>query len=231
MLMTQDALPARDRHSTRNSVIYYRKPRLFHAGLIETLARIVGLRDPNLQVHSLGVANFASKLARRLGLPKEQVDLIRRGSLLHNVGKLSIAQVILSKSAPLSVKEREMIKTHPFVGAILLSECAEYTPLIPIVLHQHEYFNGQGYPDKIAGDQIEIEARIVCVSEVAASMLSDTPYREALPAGDIINELDSQAGRKYDPCVAETALHVIKEMQAEHGVGCSSISKRVYALP
>jgi len=209
----QDAISKTDKSVARDCGNYYRKPRKYYEGLAETLARTLGLRDPNLAFHSLGVANFATKLARKLGLPEAQVDLIRRGSLLHDIGKLGIPQEILSKSAMLTGKEFETVKIHPVLGAVLLQECSEYQTLIPIVLHHHEFFNGQGYPEKLAGDQIEIEARIVSVSEVVTSMASDRPYRKAFSTKEIIDELQRCMGTQFDPLVATAAIQILEKME------------------
>ena len=179
---------------------------------LKTLAKTLGLRDPDLPVHSLGVANFAVKLARKMGLPEEQVDFIRRGSFLHDIGKLGVSQEILSKRDPLTVGEYKAVKNHPALGAALLQECLEYQKLIPIVRHHHEFFNGEGYPDKIAGDQIEIEARIVAVAEVVVTMLSGNPYRKESPIKYIIDELKKLSGTQFDPIVADTAVEILKAM-------------------
>jgi putative two-component system response regulator len=210
--MTQDAIPAGDLHSMRNSLIYYRKPRLFHKGLVETLARVLGVRDPELPVHSLRVANIATRIARRLGFPEEQLDLIRRGGLLHDIGKLGISQDILSKPGQLTPYQYETIRTHPVRGAVLLQECLECETLIPLVLHHHEFFNGQGYPDGIAGHRIEIEARIISVADAIDAMSSDRPYRSAFPRQRIISELQKGAGTQFDPLIAREGIQIVREI-------------------
>lgn len=139
------------------------------------------------------------------------MDLIRRGSLLHDIGKLGVPQDILSKPALLSDDEYEAVKIHPILGAVLLQECLEYQPLIPMVLHHHEYFNGQGYPGNIAGDQIEIEARIVSVSEAVTSMATDHPHRKAISTKEIIDELNRCKGTQFDPIIATAAIQILKK--------------------
>jgi len=213
MLTIQDTIPAKNEYAIRSSPSYYTKPRIYHKGLAETLARVLGLRDPALVAHSLGVANFATKIARRLGLPEEQVDLIRRGSLLHDVGKLGVSQDILSKPAPLAANQYEMVKTHPARGAVLLQECLEYHALIPIVRHHHEFYNGQGYPDKIAGNEIEIEARIVAVADAVDAMSSDRPYRKAFTVRQVIDELERCSNSQFDPIVVEAAINILMEKE------------------
>jgi len=195
--------------------MYHRKFHRHDVGLAETLAKTLGLRDPNLPVHSLRVSNFAAKLARRLGLPEEQVDIIRRGSLLHDIGKLGVPQDILSKPGMLTDQENELIQTHPTLGAALLIECPEYQALIPIVLHHHEYFNGRGYPDRLAGNQIELEARIVSVAEAVDGMLSTSPYHRSLSIQQVIGELRRCSNVQFDPRVVETAVQLLMEAEIE----------------
>jgi len=203
--------------------MYHRKFHRHDVGLAETLAKTLGLRDPNLPVHSLRVSNFAAKLARRLGLPEEQVDIIRRGSLLHDIGKLGVPQDILSKPGMLTDQENELIQTHPTLGAALLIECPEYQALIPIVLHHHEYFNGRGYPDRLAGNQIELEARIVSVAEAVDGMLSTSPYHRSLSIRQVIGELRRCSNIQFDPRVVETAVQLLTEAEIEERAGSPAI--------
>lgn len=203
--------------------MYHRTFQKHDPELAETLAKTLGLRDPKLPVHSLRVSNFAAKLARRLGLPEEQVDIIRRGSLLHDIGKLGVPQDILSKPGLLTDHENELIQTHPSLGATLLIECPEYQALIPIVLHHHEYYNGRGYPDRIAGDQIELEARIVSVAEAVDVMLSDSPYRHSLSIPEVIVELRNCSKVQFDPRVVETAVQLLMEAEIGERTCCPAI--------
>jgi putative nucleotidyltransferase with HDIG domain len=194
-------------------MIYYRTPHRPNNGLSETLAKTMGLRDPFLLTHSLNVAVFAVKVARRLGISEDQVDMVRRSSMLHDIGKLGVSQDILSKPAGLTEQEYEILKTHPARGAALLQECPEYQTLIPIVLHHHEFFDGRGYPDGLAGEQIEIEARIVAVAEVVAAMSIDSPYRKACTVQEIINELNRCAGTQFDPLVVKVAIEILRDTE------------------
>jgi len=195
-------------------MFYYQEHRKYVEGLSERLAETIGLRDPSLLMHSRSVAEFAAELARRLGLPEAQVELIRKASLFHDIGKLGISQEILSKPASLTRDEYEMVKRHPDLGAILLWECPECHPLIPIVRQHHEFFNGQGYPDGIAGAYISIEARIISVAEAVHAMSSDSPYRRALSTQQIVDELRKCANIQFDPLVVKAAIQMLQEMSA-----------------
>ena len=184
-------------------------------GLLDTLAEIIDLRDPYVLGHSRGVTKLGTKLARRLGLHEKQVELVRKGGLLHDIGKLGISQEILSKPARLTPEEYEVIKTHPILGATLLEKSPHLRPLIPIVRHHHEFYNGEGYPDKLAGNQIAIEARIISVADAIEAMSSDRPYRKARTPAYIIAELQRCAHTQFDPLVTETAIKILKERELE----------------
>ena len=184
-------------------------------GLLDTLAEIIDLRDPYVLGHSRGVTEFATKLAKRLGLHEKQVELVRKGSLLHDIGKLGISQGILSKPSRLTPEEYEIIKTHPAIGVSLLAKSPHLRSLIPIVGQHHEFYNGEGYPDGLSGNQISIEARIVSVADAIEAMSSDRPYRKALPVEYIIEELQHCSGTQFDPRVADTAMKILNELESE----------------
>lgn len=184
-------------------------------GLLDTLAEIIDLRDPYVLGHSRSVTEFATKLAKRLGLHEKQVELVRKGSLLHDIGKLGISQGILSKPSRLTPEEYKIIKTHPVIGVSLLAKSPHLRSLIPIVGQHHEFYNGKGYPDGLSGNQISIEARIVSVADAVEAMSSDRPYRKALSVEYIIEELQRCSGTQFDPRVADVATKILKELESE----------------
>ena len=184
-------------------------------GLLDTLAEIIDLNDPSVLGHSRKVTDFAAQLAKRLGLNTKQVELVRKGSLLHDIGKLGIPQTILSKPTKLSANEYDTIRTHPNLGASLLAKSPYLRSFIPIVSQHHEFFNGEGYPGKIVGNQISIEARIVSIADAIEAMSSDRPYRKARTSGEIIEELQRCAKTQFDPQVVEAAIEILKEMEIE----------------
>jgi putative nucleotidyltransferase with HDIG domain len=200
--------------AVRRPAAYSQKAWKHFQGLDDMLEKTIGLRDPFLLAHSLSVANFAVKLAQRLGLPQDQVELIRRGSLLHDIGKLRLPQAILAKSELLTPREYEMVKTHPVLGAALLQDCTDSHLLIPMVRHHHERFDGQGYPDRISGTQIEIEARIVSLADAIDVMRTNRPYRRALSMPQIVSEINRCASRQFDPLIVEPAILILKDMEA-----------------
>jgi len=193
--------------------IYNKKSWNESEGLLDTLAKMLDLHDPYTQDHSHRVTDLAAKLAKRMGLHKKQVDLIIKGSQLHDIGKFGISQDILYKPGRLTPEEYETIKTHPILGATMLEKFPDFHPLVPIVRHHHEFFNGRGYPDKIAGHQIEIEARIISVADAIDAMTSVRPYRRARSMEQTIDELHRCANVQFDPFVTEAAIQTLKEME------------------
>ena len=183
-------------------------------GLLDTLAEIIDLRDPYVLGHSRGVTEFATKLAKRLGLHEKRVELVRKGSLLHDIGKLGISQDILSKPNRLTLEEYTIIKTHPAIGASLLAKSPHLRSLIPIVGQHHESYNGEGYPNRLSGTQISIEARIVSVADAIEAMSSDRPYRKARPTEQIVEELQRCSGKQFDPLVVNTAIKILNELES-----------------
>ena len=177
-------------------------------GLLSTLAEVVDLRDPHVLGHSKQVAHYAVLIAHRLGLPPKQVELIRKAGLLHDIGKLGIAENILFKPATLSTEEYLVVKRHALLGAELLEASNSLNQLIPIIRYHHEYYNGEGYPDGIDGSSIPLEARIIAVADAIEAMASDRPYRSGMTHYEIIDELKRNAGTQFDPIVVNAFVEI-----------------------
>ncbi|HTX92309.1 MAG TPA: diguanylate cyclase [Anaerolineales bacterium] len=185
-------------------------------GLLDTLAEIIDLRDPHVLGHSKRVTAYAVILAEKMGLNPKQVKLIRKASLLHDIGKLGISMDILSKPGKLNSYEYETIKKHADLGGNLVKNSPSFLPIVPIIRQHHEFYNGMGYPDKLAGNQISIEARIVAVADAIEAMTSDRPYRKKLTTRQVIDELKACSGSQFDPLVARVAIRLFeKEVELE----------------
>jgi diguanylate cyclase (GGDEF)-like protein/putative nucleotidyltransferase with HDIG domain len=186
-------------------------------GLLLTLSEIIDLRDPHVLGHSKQVSRYATEIARLLGLKEKQMDLVRKAGLLHDIGKLGIPMEILTKPGRLTRQEYETVKTHSVLGGDLVKNSPSLRPLVPIIRHHHEYYNGEGYPDGLAGSQISIEARIVAVADAIEAMTSDRPYRKGLKSEQIVEELSKHSGTQFDPLVVDAAVRMLNEMaQLEH---------------
>ncbi len=179
-------------------------------GLILALSHASDLRDPFVHGHALHVVRYAVLMAEELGLPAEQVQIIRHAGLLHDIGKIGIPETILFKPAKLTKEEYELMKQHAALGAALVSEIEALQPLAPFIRHHHEHYNGRGYPAGLAGEAIPLEARILSVADAVEAMASDRPYRKALTPKAILEELQKHSGTQFDPVLVAAFTRVIK---------------------
>ena len=167
-----------------------------------SLARAVDARDAYTGSHSERVADLAARIALRLGIDREQVELTRLAGSLHDLGKLAIPEEILRKPGPLSEAERLVLERHPQIGFRML-ESLGVDPVADWVLHHHERWDGSGYPDAIAGDTIPLGARIIFVADAYDAMTSDRVYRDRLSDDEAISELERCAGSQFDPSIVD----------------------------
>jgi putative nucleotidyltransferase with HDIG domain len=179
-------------------------------GLLNTLAAVVDLRDPDVLGHSRQVSHYAVLIAHRLGLPPKQVELIRKAGLLHDIGKLGISEAILFKPDKLNMDEYLLVKEHVTVGADLLETSNALEQLIPIIRYHHEHYDGNGYPEGLSGNNIPLEARIVAVADAIEAMASDRPYRYGMTHSEIIEELKRNAGTQFDPMVVNAFIEIAR---------------------
>ena len=169
---------------------------------VTTLARAVECRDQYTGDHTKRVTDYSLILAEELKLSNIEKYQIQIGTPLHDIGKIGIDDAILRKPGKLTVGEFEAMKTHTIKGATMLDSMFSLAPMIPIVRHHHERWDGTGYPDCLRQDQIPLIARIVAVADAYDAMTSDRPYRPAMPADRAFLELISKAGQHFDPnCV------------------------------
>jgi putative nucleotidyltransferase with HDIG domain len=172
---------------------------------IETLAMAVDAKDQITHGHIRRVQVFAIELARRLGVTNEhQLHAIQAAALLHDMGKLAIPEHILNKPGKLTTTEFDKMKQHANIGADLLSSIKFPYPVVPIVRHHHEQWNGKGYPTGISGTDIPLGARILSVVDCFDALTSDRPYRRRLSDEEAFEILRERSGTMYDPLVVET---------------------------
>ena len=176
--------------------------------LLNALVKAIETRDPYTSGHSRRVANLAHLIAERMGLKKEQVEVIRTAAYLHDVGKIdAIFAAILRKDGSLTPEERSIIQSHATRGADLLREYASYSnEIIAAVRHHHERLDGSGYPDGLRGDAIPLAARIISACDAIDAMLSDRPYRKALAIPEVHSELSSGRGVQFDESIVNCVI-------------------------
>jgi diguanylate cyclase (GGDEF)-like protein len=165
-----------------------------------SLAKAVDLRDTYTGSHSARVAELAARVAARLGLDQEQIELSRLAGSLHDLGKLAIPEEILRKPGPLTGPERLVLERHPQIGFRMLDSLG-IDPVADWILHHHERWDGTGYPDRLPGAEIPLGARIIFVVDAYDAMTSDRVYRGRLSQEDALVELERCAGTQFDPAV------------------------------
>ncbi|MCX6629056.1 MAG: HD domain-containing protein [Candidatus Solibacter sp.] len=186
-----------------------------HLRTIKALALAIDAKDATTHKHLCRVQVYSLKIAQELGIGDAEIEALKPASLLHDIGKLAVPEYIISKPGRLTAAEFEKMKIHPSVGAKIL-ECVNFPyPVVPIVRAHHEKWDGSGYPDGLAGEQIPMGARILSVVDCFDAMTSDRPYRAAMETGKAIELIVKEAGRSYDPKVVEMlARHYVEWEQA-----------------
>lgn len=174
--------------------------------LLELMVKSIEARDPYTSGHSLRVATYAKALARSVGLSGREVEQIEKAALLHDVGKIyEEFAPLLRKDTRLSPDERFLMQSHPVRSAELVGAISSLRGYVEkCVRHHHENYDGGGYPDGLAGDDIPLGARIIMIADTADAMTTDRPYRRALGYDDVVRELEAYAGSQFDPRLVET---------------------------
>lgn len=180
---------------------------------IETLAMAIDAKDQITHGHIRRVQIYAVGLAKAMGLAEDaQIKAVEAAALLHDMGKLAVPEYILNKPGPLTAAEFEKMKLHASVGADILSAIDFPYPVVPIVRHHHECWNGTGYPDGLKGTDIPIGARILSVVDCFDALTSDRPYRPRLADSEALTILAERRGTMYDPLIVDTFARVYKEI-------------------
>lgn len=179
-----------------------------HLATIETLAHAIDAKDQVTHGHIRRVQHYAVGLARALAVADEDLKAIEAASLLHDIGKLAVPEHILNKPGPLTPAEFDQMKQHARIGADILSMVNFPFPVVPLVRHHHENWDGKGYPDGLKGDAIPLGARILSVVDCFDAITSDRPYRPALPLDHALKTLRSRSGTMYDPQIVERFIAI-----------------------
>lgn len=178
---------------------------------VEELADIVDMRDRYTFEHSKRVAELSRALARRLRLSAEVSDIIYRAARVHDVGKIGIRSSTLFKPGSMDDEEWAEMRTHPELGARLISHFPDFNEGRAIILHHHERWDGNGYPGSLAGTAIPLGARLVAITDTFDAMTSHRAYRRALPAGQVVGELTRGRGAQFDPELLDEFLALLRE--------------------
>ena len=176
---------------------------------LTVLAKLIEMRDSYTAGHSEKVSMWSEIVARKLGLSREEQEKIKLAARLHDIGKISIPDGILNKPAPLSKEEYAEIKKHAALGAGILSNIESLKEVSKIIRHHHEWYNGEGYPDGLTGEEIPLGSRIISVADAYQAMTSDRPYRKAFSKEKAIAELERGAGSQFDPKIVRIFIGIL----------------------
>jgi putative nucleotidyltransferase with HDIG domain len=178
---------------------------------IQALVAAVEAKDPYTRWHSTNVAKYAVAFARDLGMKPHQLEDIHIAAILHDMGKIGISEMIISKPASLSREEFDIMKDHPAHGIRILEPIGFSPTIIDAIYQHHERFDGKGYPRGLVGEDITLAARILNVADTIDAMISERPYRGKISIQDVLRELEREAGGQFDPRVAESARRLIEK--------------------
>lgn len=178
---------------------------------IFAFAKTIELKDHYTGNHVERTVYYANEIAKRLRLPAEDIKLIEQASILHDLGKIGISEKILLKKGPLTRKEFKKIKNHPKIGVDIIRPIQSFHGLVPLILYHHERWDGKGYPFGLKGNEIPIGARIIAIADVYEALISDRPYRKALPKKEALRIIKENSGKQFDPKIADILIEVLKK--------------------
>jgi diguanylate cyclase (GGDEF)-like protein len=179
---------------------------LGHGDVIAALASALEERDRYTGEHSESVVDLTARVGEALALGGEEISRVRTAALLHDIGKVGVPDEILHKPGPLNDQEWEIMRQHPVIGERILRAIPGMGDVARIVRHEHERWDGKGYPDCLAGIEIPVGSRIILACDAYHAMVSDRPYRKAMEHTDAIAELSGNAGAQFDPEVVEALV-------------------------
>jgi putative nucleotidyltransferase with HDIG domain len=186
-----------------------------HRETIEALAVAINAKDEVTHEHVLRVQIYAAGVARILGCTAEEIEALRAGALLHDIGKIAVPDYILNKPGKLTAVEFEKMKTHTVIGAQILGRVEFPYPVVPVVRHHHERWDGRGYPDGLKHEEIPLTARILSVVDCFDAVREDRQYRKAMTREEALEFIMSGSGTMYDPRVVGTFITHLPEFEAE----------------
>ena len=180
-------------------------------GTVRAIGLTTEMRDPYTAGHQRRATELAVAIAEELYLPEEVIDGIRAAGLMHDIGKLAVPAEILSKPSALTEVEMSLIRAHPASAYDILKTVRFPWPVADIVLQHHERLDGSGYPQGLKGDEIRLEAKILCVADVIEAMASHRPYRAALGIDAALEEIETHRGTRYDEAIVDACLRIVRE--------------------
>ena len=185
---------------------------------VQALVAAVEAKDPYTRWHSTNVAKYAVSIARDIGMDPTQLEEIHIAAILHDMGKIGISELIISKPKGLDPEEFDIMKDHPAHGIRILEPIGFPSAIINAIYQHHERFDGKGYPQGLVGEEVTLAARILTVADTIDAMVSERPYRGKISIEGVLHELEREAGRQFDPRVAESARRLIEKGMLKLGM-------------
>jgi len=178
---------------------------------VEALANALEAKDEYTSSHTRSIVDMSMEVGAAMGLDPKALKTLEMGALFHDIGKIGIPSNILLKPGPLTAEERAIMQTHPELGERILAPIERLECVRKVVRHCHEHFDGSGYPDRLAGEDIPLESRIILVCDAFDAMTTDRPYRDRLSVGEARRRLRESAGTQFDPTIVDLFLHLLDE--------------------
>ncbi len=188
-----------------------KKLHTYYYRIVQSLVRIIEARDHYTRGHSERVAEYAQEIAARMGLPAEQIELLKEAGVLHDIGKLGIEERILNKKEKLNEGEWEEIKKHPVIGEDILKPVLLNSEMLRVIRSHHERYDGKGYPDRLSADEISLFSQILSVADAYDAMTSPRAYRPAMSKSEAMAELNKNKGSQFNPKVVNIFLQILEE--------------------
>lgn len=194
-----------------NNAILHKNAHLNYYNTITALVKTIEARDPYTCGHSERVTNYAIKIAKKINLSRDKIELLLYAGKLHDIGKIAIPDFILNKKVTLAPAEWIEIQAHPVKGIKMITNLKFLRKCFPLILHHHERYDGNGYPDKLKGDEIPFLARILSIADAFDAMTSERPYRKAFKINEAIEEVKRNSKTQFDPQLAELFISILQE--------------------
>lgn len=184
-------------------------------GSIKSLAMLLDMRVPQEYTHSPYFSRLVTSIAEQMHLEEKQIETLKYASILHDAGKADIPLSILTKATKLTAKEFGIIKRHPVKGAEILRHIQILRPVIQIIMHHHEKYDGTGYPSRLKKGKIPLGARIMAVADAFEAMVYGRPYRQRMDTASAIKEIRKKSGTQFDPKAVEAFLKIVKKIKTK----------------
>lgn len=182
-----------------------------YMSILKSFAVILESKDPYIREHSMRVTKYAVMLAKEIGLSPEEIEIIENTGQFHDIGKVGVSDTILQKPSELNAEEWEHMKRHPQIGYDIVEPLKVLHVALPGIRHHHERYDGQGYPDRLKGDEIPLSGRILAIADAYEALTATRPYRKARAPQEAVLELKNCAGTQFDPKLVEKFLIALKK--------------------